>query len=241
MGKLVTKYSKPGQSYAELRARYNSLQGQRFNMIAAVSRYVGGVYVDRSFPDQKSGKKPFTPVSLAEQKRAIAILSKYVFAPNAFIADAPVFAYLQPQRRGFNQPQNGEDYKVTTTVLNQQLNGALAHIMHPNTLNRITNSRLYGNQYSTADVMNDLTQAIFAADLRSNVNIYRQNLQTNYVKGLISIMEDKFQYDDIAKAAALHSLKKIKAQLTTAVSPSEETKAHRGNLTFIITNALEPK
>lgn len=241
MGKLVTKYSKPGQSYAELRSRYNSLQAQRFNMIASVSRYIGGVYVDRSFPDQKSGKKPFTPVSLAEQKRAVAILSKYVFAPNAFAADAPVFAYLQPQRRGFNQPSNGEDYKVTNTVLNQQLNGALAHIMHPNTLNRITNSRLYGNQYSTADVMNDLTQAIFAADLRSNVNIYRQNLQTNYVKGLISMLEDKFQYDDIAKAAALHSLKKIKTQLTTAVSPSEETKAHRGSLTFIIAKALDTK
>jgi hypothetical protein len=241
MGKLVTKYSKPGQSYAELRSRYNSLQAQRFNMIASVSRYIGGVYVDRSFPDQKSGKKPFTPVSLAEQKRAVAILSKYVFAPNAFAADAPVFAYLQPQRRGFNQPSNGEDYKVTNTVLNQQLNGALAHIMHPNTLNRITNSRLYGNQYSTADVMNDLTQAIFAADLRSNVNIYRQNLQTNYIKGLISILEDKFQYDDVAKAAALHSLKKIKTQLATAVSPSEETKAHRGSLTFIITKALDTK
>jgi hypothetical protein len=241
MGKLVTKYSKPGQSYAELRARYNALQTQRFNMIAAISRYIGGVYVDRSFPDQKSGKKPFTPVSLAEQKKAIAVLGKYVFAPNAFAADAPVFAYLQPQRRGFNQPQNGEDYKVTTTILNQQLNGALAHIMHPNTLNRITNSRLYGNQYSTADVMNDLTQAIFAADLRSNVNIYRQNLQINYVKGLISIMEDKFQYDELAKAAALHSLKKIKVQLATAVSPNEETKAHRGNLVFTINKALDPK
>ncbi|MCU7551667.1 zinc-dependent metalloprotease [Chitinophagaceae bacterium LB-8] len=241
MGKLVTKYSKPGQSYAELRARYNSLQTQRFNMIAAVSRYIGGVYVDRSFPDQKSGKKPFTPVSLADQKRAVTILSKYVFAPNAFAADAPVFAYLQLQRRGFSQPQNGEDYKVTNTVLNQQLNGALAHIMHPNTLGRITNSRFYGNQYSTADVMNDLTQAIFTADLKSNVNIYRQNLQTNYVKGLISIMEDKFQYDDIAKAAALHSLKKIKAQLAIAVSPNEETKAHRESLGFLISSALEPK
>jgi hypothetical protein len=241
MGKLVAKYSKPGQSYAELRARYNSLQSQRFYMIATISRYIGGVYIDRSFPDQKSGKKPFTPVSLAEQKRAIAILSKYVFAPNAFATDAPVFAYLQPQRRGFNQPQNGEDFKVTSTVLNQQLNGALAHIMHPNTLNRITNSRLYGNQYSTANVMNDLTQAIFAADLRSNVNIYRQNLQINYVKGLISIMEDKFQYDEIAKAAALHSIKKIKAQLATAVSPTEETKAHRGNLIFTINRALDPK
>lgn len=50
MSKIVAKYSKPGQSYAELRARYGTLNGQRVNMINAMSRYVGGVYVDRSFP-----------------------------------------------------------------------------------------------------------------------------------------------------------------------------------------------
>ena len=70
MQKLVQKYSKPGQSYAELRSRYSVLQTQRYNMIAAISRYIGGVYVDRSFPEQKSTTKPFTPVPVAVQKRA---------------------------------------------------------------------------------------------------------------------------------------------------------------------------
>lgn len=241
MPKLVAKYSKPGQSYQELRLRYNTLQNQRFSMVAAISRYVGGVYVDRSFPDQKAAVKPFTPVPLAQQKRAVALLNKYVFAPNAFAADAPVFAYLQLQRRGFSQPANGEDFKITGMMLNQQLNGALAHIMHPATLQRITNTRLYGNQYSVAAMMNDVTSGIFAADLKSNVNVYRQNLQTAYVEGLKSIVEDRMFYDDIAKAAALNTLKKIKAQLATAVSTNEETKAHRASLQFLIDKTLEIK
>lgn len=241
MPKLVAKYSKPGQSYQELRLRYNTLQGQRFSMVAAISRYVGGVYVDRSFPDQKAAVKPFTPVPLAQQKRAVALLNKYVFAPNAFAADAPVFAYLQLQRRGFNQPGNGEDFKITGIMLNQQLNGALAHIMHPTTLQRMTNTRLYGNQYSVAAMMNDVTAGIFAADLRSNVNVYRQNLQTAYVEGLKSIIDDRMFYDDIAKAAALNTLKKIKTQLATAVSTNEETKAHRASLQFLIDKTLEIK
>jgi hypothetical protein len=38
----------------------------------------------------------------------------------------------------------------------------IVHILHPVTLQRITNSRLYGNQYAVADVMNDLTRAIFS-------------------------------------------------------------------------------
>lgn len=241
MPKLVTKYSKPGQSYQELRVRYNALQNQRFNMIAAISRYVGGVYVDRSFPDQQSTNKPFTPVSLAQQKRAISLLNKYVFAPNAFSADAPVFAYLQLQRRGFNQPATGEDFKITSIMLNQQLNGALAHIFHPLTLQRMTNTRMYGNQYSVAAMMQDVTAGIFAADLKGNVNVYRQNLQTAFVQGVKSIVEDRMSYDDIAKAAALHTLKKIRSQLATAVSTNEETKAHRASLMFQIDKALEVK
>jgi hypothetical protein len=57
------------------------------------------------------------------------------------------------------------------------------HILNPSTLQRITNSRLYGNQYSVADVMNDLVKGIFDADISGNVNVYRQMLQTSFVKG----------------------------------------------------------
>jgi hypothetical protein len=242
MGKLVNKYSKPGQSYAELRARYNTLQTQRLNMISAISRYIGGVYVDRSFPDQHSSTKPFTPVPLAIQKKAVNVLNKNVFAPTAFDADAPVYPYLQPQRRGFNQSSGGDDYKITATVLTQQINGALSHILHPNTLQRITNSRLYGNQYSVADVLNDLTSGIFSADLKTNVNVYRQYLQTNYVKGLLNIQDPKSSgYDDVAKAGALNTLKKIKTLMTAAVSTNEETKAHRANIIYLINYGLEAR
>jgi len=242
MGKLLQKYSKEGQSYAELRSRYNALQSQRLNMISAISRYIGGVYVDRSFPEQLSANKPFTPVTAAEQKRAINVLNKYVFAPGAYSNDAALYAYLQPQRRLFNQSGIGDDYKITAMVLNNQLGGALAHIMHPATLQRITNSSLYGNAYSVADMMNDLTTGILAADLKTAVTLQRQYLQTSFVKGLLSMIDPRMpQYDDIAKAAALHTVRKIKAQMQTAVSPNEETKAHRANLVYMITNSLDNK
>ena len=241
MGNLLKKYSKPNQSYAELRTRYSTLNTQRLNMISVVSRYIGGIYVDRSFPGQKSANKPYTPTPVAIQKKAMEVLSKYVFAPNAFDADAPVFAYLQMQRRGFNQGPMGEDFKITTNALNNQTYGALQHILHSSTLQRITNSRLYGNTYSVADVMNDLTKAIFDADMNTNVNVYRQNLQTAFTKSLAQLCSDASGSDDIAKAAAHYALKKIKLKLATAISLNEETKAHRSNLIFIIDNALTVK
>jgi hypothetical protein len=241
MGKLKEKYVKPGNSYAEIRSRYGYLNGQRSQMISAVSRYIGGVYIDRSYPEQGAANKPYTPVPLATQKKAMNILTKYVFAPNAFDADSPVFPYLQVQRRGFNQNSAGDDYRITTVVLNNQMS-AIAHILSAATLQRITNSRLYGNQYSTADLMNDLVKGIFEADLKGNVNVYRQYLQTTFVQLTASILDPKYPgYDDIAKAASLYTIKKIRTELTTAISTNEETKAHRANLLFLINNALENK
>ncbi|THU34153.1 DUF5117 domain-containing protein [Niastella caeni] len=242
MGKLVPKYTKEGQSYAELRTRYFTLLGQRYSMMAAISRYIGGIYIDRSYPEQKSGVKPYTPVPLATQKRAMDMLHKYVFAPDAFEADAQVYAWLQPQRRGFTQNGSGDDFRITNTTLAIQADGVLSHLLHGVTLQRITNSRLYGNQYSVASMMGDLQKGIFSADIATNVNVFRQNLQTYFVRQLASmIAPQNQQFDDVSKAAALYTLKKIKTQLSTAVSTNEETKAHRANLSFIIENALEQK
>jgi hypothetical protein len=242
MDKLVKKYTKEGQSYAELRSRYGVLLGQRYSMASAVSRYIGGIYIDRNFPEQKPGVKPYTPVPLATQKRAMEVLTKNVFAPNAFDADAQVFAYLQPQRRGFTQNSTGDDYRITDNLLSIQTGGALSHLLHGATLQRITNSRLYGNQYSVASMMSDLQKGIFSADIATNVNVYRQCLQTYFVRQLVSITDPQNQqFDDVSKAAALYTLKKLKTQLTAAISTNEETKAHRANLLFLINNRLETK
>jgi hypothetical protein len=240
MSKLITKYSKPGQSYQELRSRYGSLNIQRQDAVRSLSRYVGGVYIDRSFPEQKSAWKPFTAVPAATQKKVVEMLSKYVFAPNAFDADQQVYPYLQTQRRGFNFFSTTEDYKITDNA-NGIATLAFNHILHPTTLQRITNSRLYGNAYSVADVLVDLTKGVFDADNAGNVNVYRQYLQTTFVEKLAAIASLNSNYDDVARAGARNALKKIKTKLATAASTNEETKAHRGNLVFLIDNALTVK
>ena len=240
MLKLKTRYSKEGKGYAELRSRYNALNSQRFQMISAVSRYVGGVYVDRSFVGQATTSKPFTPVPKAIQKQAIDLLVKYAFAPNAFEADIYLLPYLQLQRRGYEFFSTTEDPKVSG-IYNSVSTSALAHILHPTTLQRITNSRLYGNQYSPVEVMTDLSKGMFDADLKTNVNVNRQYLQTAFVKGALDIFADNSRYDDVSKAAALYTVRQIKTKIASALSTNEETKAHRANLIFLINNSLERK
>ena len=153
-----------------------------------------------------------------------------------------MFPYLQLQRRGFNFFSSTEDYKPQSTVQGIQLS-VLAQLLHPVTLQRINNSGLYGNTYSTANLTSDLNRYFFADDLKTNVNLYRINLQTEYVKTLAAIAASPLPntYDNASKAAALASLKKVKAMLATAVSANEQTRAHRTNLNFIIDQALSVK
>jgi len=241
MPKLKDRFSRPNQSYQELRLRYNQLNGQRLSMAAALSRFIGGVYVDRSFVGQKTSTAPFTPVPVDYQKKAMGLLSKYVFAPDAFDADKSLFPYLQLQRRGFNFFGNNEDIKPLGSFMSLQLS-TLAQILHPNTLNRINNSSLYGNTYSVAAVMNDLTGDIFDADLNKDVNPFRQNLQTEFVKAAISIVSAPGGYDNGSKAAALSTLTNIKTKLAGSMTGNDEqTVAHRRNLVFLIDKALEVK
>ena len=240
IGKIKDKCAN-GNPYVELVARYNALQRQRIDMVAAVSRYVGGVYIDRSVVGQNPNSKPYTPVPLEKQKKAMDVITKYVLAPDAFKADQALFPYLQVPRRGFNFFAVTEDPKLAAIYQSIQMN-PIVHILHPVTLQRITNSRLYGNQYAVADVMNDLTKGIFSADLAGKVNVYRQYLQTQYVKMLANMITSPIAgYDDVAKADALYSLKKIKSMLSTAASPDEDTKAHRANLVFLIDQATTVK
>ncbi|MDR3715229.1 MAG: zinc-dependent metalloprotease [Puia sp.] len=241
MGRLKQKYSKPDKSYAELRSRYAILFNQRAAMAAAVSRYVGGIYVDRSYPGQGSPEKPFTPVPVAYQKKAVQLLAKYVFAPAAYDADAQLFPYLQLQRRGFQFFGVTEDPKPQTNVLGLQMS-VLAQLLSANALQRINSTSLYGNTYSVADVMNDLTRSVFDADRGGKVNLYRQDIQTETVKMLIGISAPgSGGYDDPSRAAALSTIRKIKTLLATTVSPDEQTRAHRVNLNFLIDKALAVK
>ncbi|MES2455116.1 MAG: zinc-dependent metalloprotease [Bacteroidota bacterium] len=241
MPKLKDRFSKPNQSYQELRSRYQQLNGQRASMASALSRFIGGVYVDRSFVGQKTTTAPFTPVPVDYQKKSLALLSKYIFAPDAFDADKSLFPYLQLQRRGFGFFGNNEDIKPLNSFMSLQLS-TLAQILHPNTMARISNSSLYGNTYSVASVMNDLTGDIFDADLGKDVNPFRQNLQTEFVKAAIGITAAPAGYDNASKAAALSTLSNIKTKLAGSMTGNDEqTVAHRKTLVFMIDKALAIK
>ena len=87
--------------------------------------------------------------------------------------------------------------------------------------------------------MDDLTEAIFKADLRTSVNTYRQGLQLMHVKALIKSLDDKSRLNGVAQSVVLAQLRRIDRQQRDAASPDGLTRAHRAHLRQLIDVALD--
>jgi hypothetical protein len=238
MPTLKNKLLENGDSYHGLRTAYVSLTGIYSNALEVISRQIGGVHVNSNRVGEPVAAKPLTPVPYAEQKRAMNVLAKYAFSPDAFQFDNDILNYLKIQRRGFDLYSQTEDVKLHARTLSTHRN-ILSQLMHYNVLARLSDTELYGNQYSVNEVLSDLTNAIFKDDIKSAVNGYRQNLQTEYVVRLGDIMAPKSSYDYRAQAAALSELMKIKSMIANSQSPNESTKAHRKLVAYTIDKLLD--
>ena len=88
--------------------------------------------------------------------------------------------------------------------------------------------------------MTDLTNGIFEADKKGNVETVRQNLQVEYVKRLISAsgLKGKSRYDNLTISAAIYQLQQIQDEYVTSRG-NLSTKAHRNYIDWLIKDAFQ--
>tara|TARA_Y100000385_G_scaffold291932_2_gene374184 strand:- start:3509 stop:6028 length:2520 start_codon:yes stop_codon:yes gene_type:complete len=235
--KLLDKYRKEGGSHQELLNSYYTLTGQHSTSLKIISRQIAGVHVDRSMVGQDTDIKPFTPVSYEEQKSAMDALTKYGFAPNAFVNSEALYPFLQQQRRGFNTPYSGEDPKIHERVLGIQMMVA-DQLLNSSVLNRMVNSSLYGNTYSLSAYFKDLHDAMFKVDKNKPVNSFRQNLQVAFVKKFIGLAKVKNLHAMI-QAQVYSQLNKISREMKNSKSSGISTNTHRDYIAFLIQKYFE--
>ncbi len=236
---LKDRLTEDGETWERVTRGFERLVIAQARAARVMSRFVGGVQVERFVANQpgSGGLDPFMPVDLESQKRAVQLLRDYVFAPDAFVLPGDLAAHLQYERRGFDFFNTTEDPKLHDVVLAIQ-GEAMAHVLSPVVLRRLTDSRLYGNAYSSQAFLSDLTKAVFEDDAQTSVNTYRQNLQVQYVSSLIAIVFLPL-YDDVSQSAALASLREIRQMIAPRLfafgeTVDEETKAHRRHVQLLL-------
>lgn len=217
---ILKDVADPGKSWQEVAQAYVSLTSDASNALAAISRFVGGVYVERAMQGQAPNAVPLKPVEAAKQRAALAALAKYAFAPDTLAAPPELYAHLQQQRRGFDHRDEGEDPKVHDRIFKMQ-RSLLDHLLHSGTLQRLMDTTLYGNEVTPDEVLNTLTNAICTGDDPAKpVSMMRQNLQLDYLNRLLSIAHSG-NYFHAVQSSALLQIERIKT-LTFANTPAHQ-------------------
>lgn len=237
LSELLKKSSVKGESWQPVLQAYLTLSRESADALVAMSRYIGGVQVERAFAGQGATQKPYTPVARKQQLAALAALGKYAFAPDAWKLPADLAAHLQQQRRGFDFFKEDEAPKLHDRVAQVQ-RSLLDQLTHVETQRRIIDSTLYGNELPLAEVMTTLTLSIFKGDPATGPNSQRQNLQTDYTDRLLRIVGSS-SYQPVAQAVAYDQLQRIKSLLKEAAF--QAAPAHANHLLYRIRRGLDEK
>lgn len=233
---LLKKEPKPGESWHSLTQAYVTLTSESANALTAISRYVGGVYVERAFVGQAPDRRPYTPVDKGRQLAALAALNRHAFAPDAWKLPEGLAAHLQQQRRGFDFFKEDEAPRLHDRI-SQLQRSLLDHLLHVETQRRILDSRLYGNELPLDAVMAQLTSGVFEGDPASGPDSLRQNLQADYVDRLLRIANGGGAYLPAAQAVAYGEIEKVKQRLEAPAF--QAVPAHRRFLQYKIKRGLD--
>ncbi len=164
----------------------------------------------------------------------MSVLNAELFANDAFSFDPELLKLLQSEKRAASYGNSDNDPKVHDLVLRMQLS-SLSFILHPRVMKRLSDSAQYGNKYLPNEVLEDLYNGIFVP--REIPNTFKMNLQSAYVDGLITAMDDN-SYDEISRAAIFSSLMKIR-NFTNSSYGNDMVKGHFRYLHWKINDALD--
>ncbi|MEM0970152.1 MAG: zinc-dependent metalloprotease, partial [Verrucomicrobiota bacterium] len=214
-----------GKSYQQQKDRFDTILWHYENQLEVLSRFLGGLYVDRSFATEDAPRTPYTPVPAELQHRALAALQTYLFDPDALPLPPDLLRQLQPQRRGWDFEAKGEDPKILTQMESLQ-KAVLDHLLHPHTLTRILNTQLYGNEFPLGDYLPALTHSLFQLGEDHNPNLREQQAQRLYVDYLLShagLTEKPASVPHPAQVLALYELERL---ISTGIGTGLQPESH---------------
>ena len=81
---LDRRYPSPGDDHSELRDRFHIIFSHYARHAMKATRYIGGQTFKRENRNAFTGRRPFEPIPVDQQRQALALLQRHVFAADAF-------------------------------------------------------------------------------------------------------------------------------------------------------------
>ncbi len=230
--------TKPNEDYSSLNNRFTQVSGQFARYLGHVSKYIGGVKETPKMVEQKGAI--YELVSKSEQKEALKFLSENVFTTPNWLLKTSVLTKID---------------KSPVEVVENLQKTVLNRVLSEGVLNKLYEGEsLDANAYAVYDYLQDIKNSVFS-ELKSSskIDIYRRNLQKNFVETLIARTQaskpstgrnaETISDNSDVKSLTRGVLREIKADASKNEQNAQDavTKYHLEDLVYRIDKALEVK
>lgn len=230
--------TKPNEDYSSLNNRFTQVSGQFARYLGHVSKYIGGVKETPKMVEQKGAI--YELVSKTEQKEALKFLSENVFTTPNWLLKTSVLTKID---------------KSPVEVVENLQKTVLNRVLSEGVLNKLYEGEsLDANAYAVYDYLQDIKNSVFS-ELKSSskIEIYRRNLQKNFVETLIARTQaskpstgrnaETISDNSDVKSLTRGVLREIKADASKNAQNAQDavTKYHLEDLVYRIDKALEVK
>ena len=191
-----------GYDYNRLRNAFSSLIFEQYRPLVPLAKMIGGIYFTRNHKGDPEERPTFTPVTAQKQREAVELITKNLFAENAYKFSPELLNKLAPNRYshwGTGWGNTPVDYPLLENINSLQSN-MLGIMLHPIRLRRIMNNELRLANGETGYKVSELFQTLTAniwSELKNSpvsISIIRKNLQNSYINQLISLYTETPAY-----------------------------------------------
>jgi hypothetical protein len=232
--RLNKGYPLADESYSDVEERFNTILRNYLQNLYYTSKYIGGQSFYRVQPNNGKGQLPFVPVPVEEQRQALMMMQKYVFAEDALNFPPELLNKLVPSRWlhwGTNIQVGRLDYPIHDLVLLVQ-SVVLRDLLGRDRLTRLKDLELKtpsGNALTLPELFDTLQTGIWSEVFQPKdqlkISSLRRGLQREYLEILMEMVLRKESVPEDARTLAWYKLKQLNSKIRTANSQDEYTQA----------------
>ena len=240
---LAHRYAGDARSYQDLRQTLVTLLNSDLAAAAVASRYIGGVYTSRAHRGQPDAPMPFSGIPRAQQRRAFALLDRYVLSSHALQFSPELLNSVPAARFGdaFSTPNARRTDFPIGEVAAQVQDAAIAAMFNPTVIARIADESLRtppGQTMDLADLFGWTNAAIFDDLGQPRIAPLHRDVQRRFldlemeIALLPSGVMDQLALPRDLQSIARFELRELRTKLVTAerVATDTATRAHLDDL-----------
>ena len=251
-GRLLQTYPGDARSYQDLRAQLVTVLNSEYRSGLIAAKYVGGIATSRAHRLQPGAPLPLTPISRAQERRAFALLDRWIFSSHAFRYPPTLLDAVPPSRYGYHWDWGGlrrADFPIREIIAEIQ-DDMIGELFFPPTLARIADQEVTvahpGETMTLADLFAWTNAAVYDDVGAPVIDPAHRELQRRFTDLQMAIFAVPSVYLELvdvpreAQSLARANLVKLAAKLAVGQRTTTDagTRAHLADLLVRVRGVL---